>query len=90
MRVRLEGQPLAILQSLLDRPGELVTREDLRKKLWLEDTFVDFYHSLNAAVKRLRATLNDSSDQPHYIETLHDGDIASLHPWTRRVSKSAL
>ena len=70
MRVRLEGQPLAILQSLLDRPGELVTREELRKKLWPEDTFVDFEHSLNAAVKRLRAALNDSPDQPHYIETL--------------------
>ncbi|HEX8799150.1 MAG TPA: winged helix-turn-helix domain-containing protein, partial [Terriglobales bacterium] len=70
MRVRLEGQPLAILESLLDRPGELVTREELRKKLWPEDTFVDFEHSLNAAVKRLRAALNDSPDQPHYIETL--------------------
>jgi TolB-like protein/DNA-binding winged helix-turn-helix (wHTH) protein/Flp pilus assembly protein TadD len=70
MRVRLEGQPLAILQSLLDRPGELVTREELRKKLWREDTFVDFERSLNAAVKRLRAALNDSPDQPRYIETL--------------------
>ena len=70
MRVRLEGQPLAILQMLLDRPGELVTREELQKKLWLEDTFVDFEHSLNAAVKRLRAALCDSADQPRYIETL--------------------
>ena len=70
MRVRLEGQPLAILQVLLDRPGELVTREELRKKLWPGDMFVDFEHSLNAAVKRLRAALNDSADQPHYIETL--------------------
>jgi TolB-like protein/DNA-binding winged helix-turn-helix (wHTH) protein/tetratricopeptide (TPR) repeat protein len=70
MRVRLEGQPLAILQVLLERPGELIRREELRKKLWSEDTFVDFEHSLNAAVKRLRAALNDSADQPHYIETL--------------------
>ena len=69
MRVRLEGQPLAILQVLLERPGELVTREDLRKKLWVGDTFVDFEHSLNAAVKRLRAALKDSADQPRYIET---------------------
>ena len=69
MRVRLEGQPLAILQVLLERPGELVTREDLRKKLWAGDTFVDFEHSLNAAVKRLRAALKDSADQPRYIET---------------------
>jgi len=70
MRVRLEGQPLAILQALLDRPGELVMREELRNKLWPGDTFVDFEHSLNAAVKRLRTALNDSADQPHYIETL--------------------
>jgi len=70
MRVRLEGQPLAILEVLLERPGELVTRENLQKRLWPEDTFVDFEHSLNAAVKRLRAALNDSADQPRYIETL--------------------
>jgi DNA-binding winged helix-turn-helix (wHTH) protein len=70
MRIRLEGQPLAIPQVLLDRPGELVTREELPKKLWPVDTFVDFEHSLNAAVKRLRAALNDSHDKPRYIETL--------------------
>ena len=70
MRVRLEGQPIAILKMLLDRHGELVAREDLQKELWPEDTFVDFDHSLNAAVKRLRAALNDSPDHPRYIETL--------------------
>jgi TolB-like protein/DNA-binding winged helix-turn-helix (wHTH) protein/tetratricopeptide (TPR) repeat protein len=70
IRVRLEGQPVAILKMLLERPGELVTREELQKDLWAEDTFVDFEHSLNAAVKRLRASLNDSADQPRYIETL--------------------
>jgi len=70
MRVRLEGQPVAILKMLLDRRGELVTREELQKQLWPEDTFVDFEHSLNAAVKRLRAGLNDSADHPRYIETL--------------------
>lgn len=70
MRVRLEGQPLAILEILLHRQGELVTREELQKKLWPADRFVDFEHSLNAAVKRLRAALNDSADQPRYIETL--------------------
>ena len=70
MRVRLEGQPLAILEVLLERPGELVMREELQKRLWPEDTFVDFEHSLNAAIKRLRAALNDSADQPRYIETL--------------------
>jgi len=70
MRVRLEGQPLAILEILLNRQGELVTREELQEKLWPADRFVDFEHSLNAAVKRLRAALNDSADQPRYIETL--------------------
>src|SRR5205807_6167304 len=70
MRVRMEGQPLAILQMLLERPGELVTREELQKKLWPANTFVDFEQSLNAAVKRLRAALSDSPDQPRYIETL--------------------
>src|SRR5579864_4552453 len=70
IRIRLEGQPLAILQMLLGRPGELVTREELQKKLWPTDTFVDFEHSLNAAVKRLRAALNDSANQPRYVETL--------------------
>ena len=70
IRVRLEGQPLAVLQMLLERPGELVTREELQKNLWRAHTFVDFEHSLNAAVKRLRERLNDSADQPRFIETL--------------------
>src|SRR5215472_13129118 len=70
IRIRLEGQPVAILQMLLERPDELVTREELKRKLWPADTFVDFEHSLNAAVKRLRAALNDSADQPLYVETL--------------------
>jgi DNA-binding winged helix-turn-helix (wHTH) protein len=69
MRMRLEGQPLTILQILLERSGELVTREELQKKLWPGETFVDFEHSLNAGVKRLRAVLSDSAEQPHYIET---------------------
>ena len=70
IRIRLEGQPLAVLEMLLKQPGELVTREELQKKLWPADTFVDFEHSLNAAVKRLRAALNDDADQPRYVETL--------------------
>jgi len=70
MRIRLEGQPIAILTLLLDRPGELVTREELQKKLWPADTFVDFEQSLNAAIKRLRAALGDDADNPHFIETL--------------------
>jgi len=70
IRIRLEGQPLAILRMLLERPGELVTREELQKELWPADTFVDFEHSLNAAIKRLRGALNDSANAPRYVETL--------------------
>jgi TolB-like protein/DNA-binding winged helix-turn-helix (wHTH) protein/tetratricopeptide (TPR) repeat protein len=68
--IRLQGQPVEILSMLLSRPGELVTREELQKKLWPADTFVDFDRSLNAAVKRLRAALGDSAETPRFIETL--------------------
>jgi TolB-like protein/DNA-binding winged helix-turn-helix (wHTH) protein/Flp pilus assembly protein TadD len=69
-RVRLPGLPFELLLALLERPGELVSREDLRKRLWSEDTFVDFDNNLNAAVTRLRQALGDSAEQPRYIETL--------------------
>jgi DNA-binding winged helix-turn-helix (wHTH) protein len=58
------------LAALLERPGELVTREELRSKLWPADTFVDFDHSLNAAIKRSRDALGESADAPVFIETL--------------------
>ncbi len=70
VRVRLGGQPLEILATLLEKPGQLVTREQLRKKIWMENTFVDFNHGLNAAVNKLREALCDSAEQPRYIETL--------------------
>jgi DNA-binding winged helix-turn-helix (wHTH) protein len=70
IRVRIQEQPLRILESLLDRPGELVTREELRDRLWQSDTFVDFERSLNAAVAKLRQCLNDSAEQPLYVETI--------------------
>src|SRR6476660_7647740 len=69
-RLRLVGQPFEILAVLLSRPGELVTREELRSRLWPADTFVDFNHGLNAAVNKLRDTLSDSADNPRYVETL--------------------
>jgi len=68
--VKLQGQPIEILAMLLERPGLLVSREELREKLWSGDTYVDFDHSLNAAVKRLRDALDDNADTPRYIETL--------------------
>ena len=70
IRLRLPGQSLTILATLLERAGEIVTREELRKTLWPEDTYVDFEHSVNSAVKRLREALNDSADNPRYVETL--------------------
>lgn len=70
VRIRLIGQPFDILSVLLSRPGELVTREELRSRLWSGDTFVDFDHGLNAAVNKLRETLCDSADAPRFVETL--------------------
>jgi DNA-binding winged helix-turn-helix (wHTH) protein len=70
VRVKLSGQPLEILTALLERPGQLVSREELRKRVWAEDTFVDFGHGLNAAMNKLREALCDSADEPRYIETL--------------------
>jgi Tol biopolymer transport system component/DNA-binding winged helix-turn-helix (wHTH) protein len=69
-KVKLQEQPLQVLAALLERPGEMVTREELRGKLWPADTFVDFDHSLNAAIKRLRDALGESADAPIFIETL--------------------
>jgi TolB-like protein/DNA-binding winged helix-turn-helix (wHTH) protein/Tfp pilus assembly protein PilF len=69
-KIKLQEQPLQVLGMLLERPGEVVTREELQRKLWASDTFVDFEHSLNAAVKRLREALGDSADNPRFIETL--------------------
>src|ERR1700756_5326360 len=70
LKVRLQEQPFQILVMLIERPGEMVTRENLCRKLWPADTFVDFDHSLNAAVKRLRDALGESAETPIFIETL--------------------
>ena len=70
VRVRLQEQPLEILRLMLQRPGEVITRDELRQQLWPEGTFVDFEHSLNAAIKRLRAALGDDADKPMFIETV--------------------
>ena len=69
-KVKLQEQPFQVLAALLEKPGEVVTREELRSKLWPSDTFVDFDHSLNAAIKRLRDALGESAETPVFIETL--------------------
>lgn len=70
VRLKLRRQPMAVLQILLENSGEVVTREELQKQLWPSDTFVDFEHGLNTAVKELRGVLGDSATEPRYIETL--------------------
>jgi DNA-binding winged helix-turn-helix (wHTH) protein/Tol biopolymer transport system component len=69
-KVKLQEQPFQVLTLLLERPGEVVTREELQKKLWSTDTFVDFDHSLNAAIRRLRDALGDSAENPRFVETV--------------------
>src|ERR1700675_1873280 len=69
-KVKLQEQPLQVLAALLEQPGEVVTREELRSKLWPADTFVDFDHSLNAAIRRLRDALGESAEAPLFVETV--------------------
>src|SRR5437660_10516877 len=70
VRLRLQEQPFQVLLMLLERPGELVTREEIRQRLWPADTFVDFDHSLNTVINKLRETLGASASNPRFIETL--------------------
>jgi cholera toxin transcriptional activator len=69
-KLRLQDQPLQVLALLLERAGDVVTREEMRRKLWPADTFVDFDHSLNTAINKLREALGDSASSPRYVETL--------------------
>ncbi len=69
-KVPLQGLPFQILTILVDQPGEWITREELRQRLWHADTFVDFDHSINTAIGKLRRALGDDADEPRYIETL--------------------
>jgi DNA-binding winged helix-turn-helix (wHTH) protein len=69
-KVKLQDQPFQVLLALLERPGEVVTRDELRARLWSDDTFVDFEHSLNTAVRRLRDALGDSAENPRFVETV--------------------
>ena len=70
VKQRLQGQPIQVLTLLLERAGDIVTREELRQKLWASDTFVDFDHSLNTAINKVREALGDSASSPRYVETL--------------------
>src|SRR5215472_665865 len=70
VKIKLYGQPFSVLAILLERPGQVVTREELQRKLWTGDTFVDFEHGLNKAINRVREALGDDADNPRFIETL--------------------
>src|ERR1700740_1932221 len=70
VRIRLQEQPFQVLATLIDYSGQVVSREELQGKLWPADTFVDFDHSLNRAINKLREALGDSADEPRFIETL--------------------
>lgn len=83
MRVRLHAQPFALLLLLLDRPGEVVTREEIRRVLWPEGTFVDYEHGVNSALNRLREALGDKANQPRFVETLARRGYRFLAPVER-------
>ena len=70
LKIRLQDQPFRLLVLLLERAGEVVTREEVREKLWPADTYVDFDHSLNTAARKVREALGDSAEAPRYVETL--------------------
>lgn len=82
LKVKLQEQTFQVLAQLLEKPGEVVTREDLRNRLWPADTFVDFDHSLNAAIKRLRDALGDSAENPTFVETVARRGYRFLAPVT--------
>ena len=83
VRLKVPEQSIQVLATLLERPGELVTREELRTKLWLDDTVVEFHHSINSAVKRLRQALGDTADTPRFVETLPRRGYRCVFPLDR-------
>jgi len=90
VRIKLQDQPFQLLALLLARPGEIVTREELRSQLWSEDTFVDFDHGVNAAIRRLRDALGDSADNPRFVETLSRRGyrfVAPVHSQTNEATE---
>jgi TolB-like protein/Tfp pilus assembly protein PilF len=89
-KIRLQAQPLEILQILLEHPGELVARDELRKRVWPTDTFVDFDHGINNAIKRLRESLGDTGERPSYIETLPRRGYRFLHAVAKTSSEVSI
>src|SRR3954470_9775032 len=82
VRIQLHSQPFKVLLLLLERPAEIVTREEMRQRLWGADTFVDFDHGLNTAVNKIREALGDSASVPRYVETIAGKGYRFLAPVT--------
>lgn len=87
LRIKLSGQPISVLAMLLERPGEVISREELQKRLWPAGTYVDFEHSVNAAIKRLRQALGDSADSPRFVETLARNGYRFIAPVTESIDE---
>src|SRR5216684_6807276 len=83
VRLQLQPKPLQMLAILLERPGEIVTRDELRRRLWDDDTFVDYESGLNTAANRLRLKLGDSADTPRYVETMARSGYRFIAPVER-------
>src|SRR5689334_21219967 len=84
IRIKLQAQPFRVLALLLERPGEVVTREEMRERLWGQDTFVDFDHGLNRALNKIRKALDDSASQPRYVETVAGKGYRFIAPVTQQ------
>ncbi len=87
-RIKLNSQPFRVLMMLLERPSATVTREEMRRKLWGDDTFVDFDHGLNTAINKIREALSDSALQPRYVETVSGKGYRFIAPVTERAPLS--
>jgi DNA-binding winged helix-turn-helix (wHTH) protein len=85
--IRLQEQPFRVLATLAERPGEIVTREELRERIWPKDTFVDFDQSLNKAVNRVREALHDDAGTPQYVETVPRRGYRFIAPVTGIVTR---
>src|ERR1700687_5257488 len=90
VKIKLQEQPFQILAMLLEQPGQVVTREELRGRLWPSDTFVDFDHSLNKAISKLREALGDSAEKPQFIETLAKRGYRFLDSSTTTAARASI
>src|SRR5438477_6921721 len=90
VKIKLQDQPLRILEMLLAHPGQVVTREELRSRLWPSDTFVDFDHGLNKAINKLREAVGDSADAPRFVETVPKRGYRFLQPMTNAVPEASI